>query len=55
VALVADNHPIVFKLYQKFGYARTRRAYQIRQILVPRSDRYTRAALFLGTEIVAQL
>jgi hypothetical protein len=34
--LVADNHPFVFKLDQKFGYARTRRAHQIRQILVPR-------------------
>jgi hypothetical protein len=53
--MVADNHAIVFELEQKFGYARTRRAYQIRQILVPRNDRDTRAALFLDTEIFAQL
>ena len=43
VALVADNHAVVFKLDQKFGDARPRRAHQIRQILVPRRDRDRRA------------
>src|SRR5260221_3475927 len=53
--LVAGNHPIAFKLEQKFGYARTRRAHQLRQILVPRSYCKTGAKLFLDAEIFAQL
>jgi hypothetical protein len=53
VAPVADDEIIAFKLDEKFGYPRTRSAYQVSKVLVSCGYHQARSALVFDAEIPA--